>query len=142
MYQQAYNSPPLYPLVPWSFSPSFFNGKEKDWESGFHYYGARYYWSELLTGWLSVDPMADEYPNISPYAYCAWNSVKLVDPDGCDTLFSFACRTKDADRNKENTNALKWFRGIGDQKDIVSIATENLSGFRYLILQLITERRK
>jgi RHS repeat-associated protein len=59
-----------------------FNGKEKDYESGFHYYGARYYWSELLTGWLSVDPMADKYPSISPYAYCAWNPVKLVDPDG------------------------------------------------------------
>ena len=59
-----------------------FNGKEKDWESGFHYYGARYYWSELLTGWLSVDPMMDKYPSISPYAYCTWNPVKLVDPDG------------------------------------------------------------
>ena len=34
-----------------------------------------------MTGWLSVDPMADKYPNISPYAYCAWNPVKLVDPD-------------------------------------------------------------
>lgn len=59
-----------------------FNGKEKDYESGFHYFGARYYWSELLTGWLSVDPMADRYPSISPYAYCAWNPVKLIDPDG------------------------------------------------------------
>ena len=44
-----------------------FNGKEKDYESGFHYYGARYYWGELLTGWLSVDPMADKYPSMSPY---------------------------------------------------------------------------
>ena len=35
-----------------------------------------------MTGWLSVDPMMDKYPNISPYAYCAWNPVKLVDPDG------------------------------------------------------------
>ena len=34
--------------------------------------------------WLSVDPMADKHPNISPYAYCAWNPVKLVDPDGND----------------------------------------------------------
>ena len=75
------------------------NGKEKDWESGFHLprrgfehhngkynavknYGARYYWSELLAGWLSVDPMADKYPGISPYAYCAWNPIKLVDPNG------------------------------------------------------------
>ncbi len=61
---------------------SSFTGKEKDYESGFHYYGARYYWSELLTGWLSVDPMADKYPSISPYAYCTLNPVKFVDPDG------------------------------------------------------------
>lgn len=59
-----------------------YNGKEKDYESGFHYYGARYYWSELLTGWLSVDPMADKYPSISPYAYCAWNPIICIDPDG------------------------------------------------------------
>ncbi len=26
--------------------------------------------------------MADKYPSISPYAYCAWNPVKLTDPDG------------------------------------------------------------
>ena len=38
---------------------------------------------ELMTMWLSVDPMADKYPSISPYAYCAWNPVKLVDPEGC-----------------------------------------------------------
>jgi len=37
---------------------------------------------ELMTMWLSVDPMADKYPSISPYAYCAWNPVKLKDPDG------------------------------------------------------------
>ena len=39
---------------------------------------------ELMTMWLSVDPMADKYPSISPYAYCAWNPVKLVDPNGCE----------------------------------------------------------
>lgn len=67
----------------WSSSTPYFNGKEKDRESGFHYYGARYHWSEVMTGWLSVDPMADKYPNISPYNYCMWNPVKLIDPDGC-----------------------------------------------------------
>ena len=53
-------------------------------ETGFSYFGARYYDSDLMTGWLSVDPMADKYPSLSPYAYCAWNPVKLVDPDGED----------------------------------------------------------
>ena len=56
--------------------------KERDSETGFSYFGARYYDSDLMTGWLSVDPMADKYPNISPYAYCGWNPVRLVDPDG------------------------------------------------------------
>lgn len=43
---------------------------------------------ELLTMWLSVDPMSDKYPSISPYAYCAWNPVKLVDPDGEEVEYS------------------------------------------------------
>ena len=37
---------------------------------------------ELMTMWLSVDPLADKYPSISPYAYCAWNPVVNIDPDG------------------------------------------------------------
>ena len=61
---------------------SDFTGKEKDVETGYGYFGARYMDHELMTMWLSVDPMVDKYPSISPYAYCAWNPVKLVDPDG------------------------------------------------------------
>ncbi len=82
MIASAYKTDPPNHPVSWFFPCSNFNGKEKDYESGFHYYGARYHWSEVLTGWLSVDPMMDKYPNISPYNYCMWNPVKLVDPDG------------------------------------------------------------
>ena len=57
-------------------------GKEKDAEKGYSYFGARYMDHELMTMWLSVDPLADKYPSISPYAYCVWNPVKLVDPNG------------------------------------------------------------
>ena len=64
------------------FYPFVFTGKERDEETGYGYFGARYMDHELMTMWLSVDPMADKYPSISPYAYCAWNPVKLVDPDG------------------------------------------------------------
>ena len=61
-----------------------FTGKERDEETGYGYFGARYMDHELMTMWLSVDPMADKYPSISPYAYCALNPVRLVDPDGCE----------------------------------------------------------
>ena len=64
------------------FYPFVSNGKERDEETGFGYFGARYMDHELMTMWLSVDPMADKYPSISPYAYCAWNPIKLVDPNG------------------------------------------------------------
>ena len=64
------------------FVASTSTGKERDSETGFSYFGARFYDSDLMTGWLSVDPMADKYPSLSPYAYCAWNPIKLVDPDG------------------------------------------------------------
>ena len=65
-----------------------FTGKERDAETGYGYFGARYMDHELMTMWLSVDPKADKYPSISPYAYCAWNPMKLVDPDGKDTAFA------------------------------------------------------
>ena len=64
-----------------------FTGKEKDSETGFYYFGARYYDPSLSGLFLSVDPMADKYPSISPYAYCAWNPVKITDPSGTDTVY-------------------------------------------------------
>ena len=42
---------------------------------------ARYYNSDLSI-WISVDPLADKYPNLSPYTYCADNPVRIFDPDG------------------------------------------------------------
>ena len=62
-----------------------FIGKERDWETDYDYFGARFY--DYRKGfWNSVDPLADKYPNISPYAYCGWNPMKYVDPDGRDAV--------------------------------------------------------
>ena len=74
----------------WFFT---FTGKERDEETGYGYFGARYMDHELMTMWLSVDPMADKYPSISPYAYYAWNPVKLIDPDGREIAIKDGQRT-------------------------------------------------
>ena len=69
-----------------SFSSMYtFSAKEKDTETGYSYFGSRYYNSDLSI-WLSVDPMSDKYPSLSPYVYCADNPIKLVDPNGEDIV--------------------------------------------------------
>ena len=59
-----------------------FTGKERDSETGYSYFGARFYDSDLMTGWLSVDPLSDSIPYASPYIYCLNNPIKLKDPNG------------------------------------------------------------
>ena len=56
-----------------------FNAKELDEETGMYYYEARYYKPPVFT---SRDPMFEKYFWMSPYAYCANNPVKYVDPSG------------------------------------------------------------
>ena len=60
-----------------------FSAKEKDKETGFSYFGSRYYNSDLSI-WLSVDPMASKYPHQSNYVYCSNNPIKVIDPNGED----------------------------------------------------------
>jgi RHS repeat-associated protein len=65
-------------------SPYKFNGKELDEETGFYYYGARYY-DPRISIWHSVDPLAEHSPNKSPYHYCSNNPINRTDPTGmCD----------------------------------------------------------
>ena len=40
--------------------------EQRDEETGFGYFGARYMDHELMTMWLSVDQMADKYQSIPP----------------------------------------------------------------------------
>jgi RHS repeat-associated protein len=58
-----------------------FSAKEKDDETQYSYFGARYYDSDLSV-WLSVDPAGDIYPAYSGYMYALGNPVRYVDPNG------------------------------------------------------------
>ena len=78
---EGYRSDAARPTANSSYT---FSAKERDPEIGLSYFGSRYYSSDLSV-WLSVDPMSDKYPSLSPYVYCANNPIKLVDPNG-DTI--------------------------------------------------------
>lgn len=58
-----------------------FTGKERDDETGFDHFGARTYSSELGR-FMQVDPLASEFPSISPYAYGNNNPLRYTDPTG------------------------------------------------------------
>ena len=68
--------------------PYTFSGKEKDAETGYSYFGARYYDSDISI-WLSVDPLAMDFPHISPYNYVEQNPVKYIDKEGENPIGAF-----------------------------------------------------
>ena len=45
-------------------------------------FGARRYLPFRVPRWTSMDPLAEKYFSISPYAYCAADPVNLVDKKG------------------------------------------------------------
>ena len=118
---------------------SDFTGKELDAETGYSYFGARYYAPTTLAAWLSVDPMADKYPSISPYAYCAWNPMRLVDPNGeeinpvYDITGTFLYNTKEGFTgepiiaSKRNLDLCKEMNGASLVEDLS--ASQLLDGF-------------
>ncbi len=66
-----------------------FNGKELDpvHGLGLYDYGARMY-DPLVGRWTSVDPMAEKYYHLSPYAMCGDNPILFVDNDGREVIIS------------------------------------------------------
>jgi RHS repeat-associated protein len=81
-------------------SPYKFNGKELDDETGFYYYGARYY-DPRISIWASVDPLAEKFVAHSPYNYCFNNPVRYNDPTGMEpTPYEAALMADDVYTNK------------------------------------------
>ena len=72
-----------------SLQPYKYNGKELDLMHGLNTYdyGARQY-DPILARWDRVDPLAEKYYHISPYAYCAEDPVNKFDPDGKDWIYA------------------------------------------------------
>lgn len=111
-------------------TPYLFSAKEKDEETGLSFFGARYYDSRTSV-WLSVDPLAEKYPNVSSYVYCLNNPIKYLDPDGKD-WFEYK-------KGKETKKSWNWNEGstyvhsLGKDKD-GNEKFETLKGFKAVVV--------
>jgi RHS repeat-associated protein len=64
-----------------------FTGKERDTETGYDYFGARYYDSRIGR-WGGVEPLLDKYISFSPYNYGMLNPLTVLDIDGNDAIIT------------------------------------------------------
>ena len=80
----------VFDYYPYGKTLRFYNPEEekylttqhqRDTETGFDYRGARFYDADVAR-FLSVDPLAVEFPNESVYFYVGGNPVTFIDPDG------------------------------------------------------------
>ena len=103
-----------------------YNGKEFDRTHGLDWYdyGARHM-SPDVGRFTTIDPMAEKYYNISPYAYCANNPVNYIDLRG-DSL------TLIGEQNDINKTTDIYNKGLGgyynvkaDKNGLVSISRNN-----------------
>ena len=109
----------------WTYT---FSAKEKDSETGLSYFGSRYYSSDLSV-WLSVDPMSDKYPSLSPFVYCANNPVKVVDPNGDSVIVTGAA----ADSYIEGLNTINLTFSRNESGYVSYQGTPTTSLEKYLV---------
>ena len=76
-----------------SGNPYKYSGKEYDDKALAYDFGARHF-TTSIPRWTTMDPMAEKYYSISPYAYCAGNPMNCIDIDGKDWEISINHETK------------------------------------------------
>jgi len=85
-----------------------FTGKERDKESEYDYFGARFY-DARVGRWGTIDPLANIEPSKTPYHYTSNNPINRIDPEGLDDIYYKD--GKEVDRKSSGFWDLDWLFG-------------------------------
>jgi RHS repeat-associated protein len=102
-----------------------FTGKERDTETNYDYFGARYYDSRIGR-WLQADPLSEKYPACSGYIYILNDPISSIDPDGKYRVDLIDGRVM---ASRVSPNEAKWYLRAEAVPGYFGLAC---SGMRYL----------
>jgi RHS repeat-associated protein len=105
-----------------------FSGKERDDETGFYYFGARYY-AAWLGRWTSSDPEGF-VDGVNLYRYCSNNPVMFHDPDGTSgfTIENKPAEIKAAQLDNTPESGAKYEKWVRGQQIDIGGEKFNISG--------------
>jgi RHS repeat-associated protein len=96
-----------------SAQPYKFGGKEQETMFGLDLYDFHARQMDSRVGsFLTVDPLAEKYYSISPYAYCAGNPIVMTDPDGLAWFYYSVDGKSDPTWNWRDEN--EYHTGVND----------------------------
>ena len=96
------------------------------------------YQAESSSRWLSPDPLAEKYPSVSPYVYCANNPLKYIDPNGMDiwNMNTYGYFTRIEDKTQDRFNIVNNEGKTIQDKD----GNDRSISFKYGTVQNVTEK--
>ena len=104
--------------------PYLYNGREFVEAHGLNEYDsqARMYYAPIMRT-TTMDPLAEKYYHISPYAWCANNPIMFVDPDGrvvIDIQGHLVREVPEAasDEDKKYCQGFDWIRFVDDNGNV------------------------
>ncbi len=115
-------------------NPYKYGGKEFDTFGGTDLYDFHARYHAPSTGrFMTVDPMAEKYPGLSPYIYCAGNPIAYIDPDGMRIMVSI-------DKNKYYYQEVK----VGKYWLVDKMGNEydGNDGFAYFVISALNSLRE
>jgi RHS repeat-associated protein len=92
-----------YKLREWESKDTkyYFTSKERDAETSYDYFGARYYDSRIGR-WGGTEPLLEKYISFSPYNYALCSPVNIKDINGKDAII-------DIDKTQKHINIYLYF---------------------------------